>query len=113
MRSSIERRCRSSCIRQTCWTRSATTRRKPHVGSDFWFVVMVAAWCLGWLQMKTKLHLAGWLVMIIFVPTALSQAQAPSKRFTIWDIHLGDAASAIPDEYVNYACGTNGGPPSR
>jgi hypothetical protein len=74
---------------------------------------MAAAWCLEWLQMKTKLHLAGWLVMILFAPTALSQAQEPSKRFSIWDIHLGDAASAIPDEYVNYACGTNGGPPSR
>jgi hypothetical protein len=74
---------------------------------------MAAAWCLEWLQMKTKLHLAAWLVMILFAPTALSQAQEPSKRFSIWDIHLGDAASAIPDEYVNYACGTNGGPPSR
>ena len=63
--------------------------------------------------MKTQLHLAGWLVMILFAPTGLSQAQEPSKRFSIWDIHLGDAASAIPDEYVNYACGTNGGPPSR
>ena len=31
--------------------------------------------------------------------------------------HLGHPprrmASTIPDEYVNYACGTNGGPPSR
>ena len=63
--------------------------------------------------MKTKLRVAGWLVVILSVPTALSQAQEPSKRFTIWDIHLGEDASAIPDEYVNYACGTNGGPPSR
>jgi hypothetical protein len=63
--------------------------------------------------MKTTPFVAGWLVMILSVPTALSQAQEPSKRFTIWDIHLGDTASAIPDEYVNYACGTNGGPPSR
>ena len=63
--------------------------------------------------MKTKLRVAGWLVMIFSVPTALSQAQEPSKRLTIWDIHLGEDASAIPDAYVNYACGTNGGPPSR
>ncbi len=41
-----------------------------------------------------------------------AQAQDRPKRFTIWDIHLGEAASAIPDEFVNYACGTNGGPPS-
>jgi hypothetical protein len=74
---------------------------------------MAAARCLELLQMKTKLRVAGWLVMILSVPTALSQALEPVKRFSIWDIHLGDAASAIPDEYVNYACGTIGGPPSR
>lgn len=34
------------------------------------------------------------------------------KRFTLWDINLGDSAATIPNEYVNYACGTNGGPPS-
>jgi len=44
---------------------------------------------------------AGWL-----------HAQERARRFSIWDIHLGDNASGIPNEYVNYACGTKGGPPS-
>jgi hypothetical protein len=64
--------------------------------------------------MKTALYVAGWLVVCLacLAPVTRSQAQERPKRFTIWDIHLGDNASAIPDEYVNYACGTNGGPRS-
>jgi len=42
----------------------------------------------------------------------LLRAQDQPRRFTIWDISIGEEASAIPDEYINYACGTNGGPPS-
>ncbi len=59
-------------------------------------------------------RLARWLVL--FAATAFAAlpaaAQERPKRLTIWDIHLGEAANAIPDEYVNYACGTDGGPPS-
>jgi hypothetical protein len=62
--------------------------------------------------MNTKLRVAGCLVMMLAAPAVFSQAQEQPNRFTIWDIHLGDTASAIPDEYINYACGTNGGPPS-
>jgi hypothetical protein len=36
----------------------------------------------------------------------------PPRRLEIWDIKLGTAAAALPDEFVDYACGTNGGPPS-
>jgi hypothetical protein len=65
--------------------------------------------------MRTKMRVAGWLILVFAwaAPAASSQAQDRPKRFTILDIHLGDTASSIPDEYVNYACGTNGGPPSR
>ena len=64
--------------------------------------------------MKIALRVAGCLVAFVagLAPSAWVQAQEPPKRFTIWDIHLGDAASAIPNEYINYACGTDGGPPS-
>jgi hypothetical protein len=60
-----------------------------------------------------KLSLACMFALLI-VPASVNRvsAQERPKRFTIWDIHLGDNASAIPNEYVNYACGTNGGPPS-
>jgi hypothetical protein len=62
--------------------------------------------------MKT-LHLAGCVAVIFAWVAPAAYSQAPEKRYTVWDIHLGDTASTIPDEYVNYACGTNGGPPSR
>jgi len=51
--------------------------------------------------------LGAWLT----VPASL-HAQDQSKRLTVWDIHIGETASEIPDEFVNYACGTNGGPPA-
>lgn len=39
-------------------------------------------------------------------------AQDQPRRFTIWDLGLGEPAAAIPDEYINHACGNNGGPPA-
>ena len=42
---------------------------------------------------------------------AASAQNAPSK---IWDIKLGTAIAALPlDNFVDPACGTNGGPPAR
>jgi hypothetical protein len=64
--------------------------------------------------MKTVFSVARWIAVVLvwLLPLVGSQAQERPKRYSIWDIHLGDLVSAIPDEYVNYACGTNGGPPS-
>lgn len=60
----------------------------------------------AWLRLAGCLALsAAWLIEPL-------QAQDRPKRFTIWDIHIGEAVSEIPDEFVNYACGTNGGPPA-
>jgi hypothetical protein len=33
-------------------------------------------------------------------------------RHEVWDIPLGANIAELPDDYVDYACGTNGGPPS-
>ena len=33
-------------------------------------------------------------------------------RHEVWDIQLGAKVADVPDDYVDYACGTNGGPPS-
>lgn len=33
-------------------------------------------------------------------------------RHEVWDIPLGASIASLPDDYVDYACGTNGGPPS-
>jgi hypothetical protein len=53
------------------------------------------------------LQLFIWLVAV-----GTAHAQDEPKRFTIWDIHIGDVASDVPNEFAAYACGTNGGPPS-
>jgi len=43
-------------------------------------------------------------------------AQQPSNeqpaRVEVWDLRLGTPADRLPDEFADYACGTNGGPPS-
>src|SRR5258708_30134893 len=33
-------------------------------------------------------------------------------RHEVWDIQLGAKVSDVPDDYVDYACCTKGGPPS-
>ena len=35
----------------------------------------------------------------------------PTRR-EVWDLRLGSQIEALPDEFIDYACGTNGGPPS-
>ena len=57
---------------------------------------------------------AAWLgfVLIWLAPIEPIRAQDRPTRLNVWDIHIGEAATAIPDGFVNYACGTNGGPPS-
>ena len=51
--------------------------------------------------------LLAWLVSV-----EQSRAQDRPTRPNVWDIHIGAAAAAIPDGFVNYTCGTGGGPPS-
>jgi len=47
------------------------------------------------------------------LPTSTS-AQQPARRPTIWDVRLGTPVGELPEEeFVDPACGTNGGPPSR
>jgi hypothetical protein len=64
--------------------------------------------------MNPAVRLAGWLALALIWLAAIEQLQAQDrpKRLNVWDIHIGDAAPEIPNEFVNYACGTNGGPPS-
>ncbi len=51
------------------------------------------------------------LGMMIALGTPL--AVACPGRMEVWDLDLGKGASEIPDRFVDYACGTRGGPPSR
>src|SRR5260370_37511415 len=47
-----------------------------------------------------------------FASEALSAAKERPRRLEIWDLQLGAQADQLPDEFVDYACGTNGGPPA-
>ena len=64
--------------------------------------------------MNPIIGLAGWLALALvwLVPLQQIWAQDRPTRLSVWDIHIGEAASQIPDGFVNYACGTDGGPPS-
>jgi hypothetical protein len=63
--------------------------------------------------MGSILRMAGWLIAFAgALAPAFAQTPERPRRYTIQDIHIGDTAAAIPNEFVNYACGTNGGPPS-
>jgi hypothetical protein len=64
--------------------------------------------------MNPVVRLAGWLALVLvwLVPIEQLQAQDRPTRLNVWDIRIGAAPSEIPDGFVNYACGTNGGPPS-
>jgi hypothetical protein len=63
---------------------------------------------------KPVMRLAVWLVLALVwaVPIEQLRAQDRPTRLNFWDIHIGEKAAEIPDAFVNYACGTGGGPPS-
>ena len=43
---------------------------------------------------------------------AVRAQQERPGRVEVWDLKLGTAVAALPDAFTDYACGTNGGPPS-
>jgi len=50
------------------------------------------------------------LLCMIGVTTVLAQERP--TRSEIWDLKLGTAVADLADDFTDYACGTNGGPPS-
>ena len=76
------------------------------------------------LTMPCRLHqrlaailLAGFAaVFLVCVQAAFSapgnRAGDRPTRLEVWDLKLGTQLEALPDEFVDYACGTNGGPPA-
>jgi hypothetical protein len=64
--------------------------------------------------MNSLMRVSGWLALVLvwLVPIEHIGAEDRPTRLGVWDIHIGEAADEIPDGFVNYACGTNGGPPS-
>src|SRR5262245_20423848 len=49
------------------------------------------------------------LSVCLMAPAVSAQTRAPK----IWDIKLGTPVDALPQDFVDPACGTNGGPPAR
>jgi hypothetical protein len=43
----------------------------------------------------------------------VASAQQAPTRSEVWDLKLGARVETLPNEFADYACGTNGGPPSR
>ena len=56
---------------------------------------------------------AALLSALLSTAAVLCAAQDRPRRLEIWDVELGTAVGQLPDEFVDYACGTNGGPPGR
>jgi len=58
------------------------------------------------------MRLLFWLAVALCLAPAAGRAQSPALR--IWDLALGTPVAALPlGDYVDPACGTNGGPPAR
>src|SRR5690242_4977112 len=57
--------------------------------------------------MTSVLIAIAWLLGV----TCASAQQRPN-RLEIWDLKLGMSVNDLPDEFTDYACGNNGGPPS-
>jgi hypothetical protein len=49
----------------------------------------------------------------LFLALATAAAAQPQPtRLEVWDLRLGTPVEKLPDEFVDHACGNNGGPPS-
>ena len=60
------------------------------------------------MRLSSVLLVAGLLSLAC---AAHAQEERPS-RLEVWDLKLGTPVAELPDEFTDYACGTNGGPPS-
>jgi hypothetical protein len=66
---------------------------------------------MGTMQHRHARVLAGALVVLL-AAGASGSAQERPPRLEVWDLALGSRVDQLPDEFVDQACGTNGGPPS-
>src|SRR6185295_15493140 len=52
------------------------------------------------------------MLILFCLMVAPALAQERPTRSEVWDLKLGAAVANLPDDFTDYACGTNGGPPS-
>jgi hypothetical protein len=55
--------------------------------------------------------LAGVAVSLLMAGASVGAQERP-PRLEVWDLVLGSRVDQLPDEFVDLACGNNGGPPS-
>ena len=52
------------------------------------------------------------LLALAWISAALAAPGDRPRRLEVWDLELGTPVEALPDEFTDHACGTNGGPPA-
>src|ERR1700676_4984322 len=66
---------------------------------------------MGFMQHHSRI-LAGTVLGLLLAAGASGSAQERPPRLEVWDLALGTRVDQLPAEFVDQACGTNGGPPS-
>src|SRR5262245_41292569 len=56
--------------------------------------------------------LAAILCGLLAAADAFAAAAERPRRLEIWDLQFGTPVDQLPDEFIEHACGTNGGPPA-
>ena len=51
-------------------------------------------------------------VLVTGLAHAFAAPNDRPRRLEIWDVPLGASVDQVPDEFIDHACGTNGGPPA-
>jgi hypothetical protein len=58
--------------------------------------------------------IAALLAALIAIGAGTARADEPPRRTDIWSLRLGTPAAALPNnDFIDYACGSNGGPPQQ
>jgi hypothetical protein len=58
--------------------------------------------------------IAAFLVALIAIGAGIARADDAPRRADIWSLRLGTPAAALPNnDFIDYACGSNGGPPQQ
>src|SRR5437016_2624276 len=61
---------------------------------------------------RCQIHLlAGALLGLLWASHCHAAANERPRRLEVWDLQLGTHIEQLPDEFIDHACGTNGGPP--
>ena len=65
----------------------------------------------GGMPRRSHSLLTATLLALASAAIAVAAAAERPVRLEVWDLRLGTRADQLPDEFIDYACGTNGGPP--